>query len=655
LEQVLEGMLGDENRRILDLQLMSDVEWREVVVEWNQTAAQYPRDKCLHEIIEEQVERTPETVAAVYEGAQVTYEELNRRANQVGDYLRRTGVGPETVVAVGAERGLGFLISMLGVFKAGGTYLPLDLWLPATRLQHSLAESKARLVLTTRESAAVLEWVISSARCEVPIAAVEEIQECGEYHTENLPRRSYPNNLAYVIYTSGSTGSPKGAMVEQDGMMNHLFAKVRDLAFTGQDIIAQTASQAFDISVWQFLISLLAGGRVVIVSDEKAHDPVKLIKLLQDEQVTVAEAVPSLLPALLAELTKSGTSNSAAALRWMLVTGEAFPSELCRRWLNAVPDTQVMNAYGPTECADDVTHYNVAPRSEFYAANVALGRPVSNTRIYILDEMFNPVPLGAAGEICVGGIGVGRGYVVEPEKTAQSYLPDPFGGTGTRLYRTGDVGRYGKGGEIEYLGRIDQQVKIRGYRIELGEIEAALHEHPSIDQAVVVARGEEEGGKRLVAYLVAEEQLSRNDLKEYLKERLPDYMVPALMVQLEELPLTANGKIDRQALPKPEAGVEVQYAGPHTEVEEILCGIWAEVLRVEKVGIHDNFFDLGGNSLSAFRVISRIRRALDVEVPLLSLFETGTISEFAKRIEGSKQSIPHRRITRVDRNAFRAG
>ena len=337
------------------------------------------------------------------------------------------------------------------------------------------------------------------------------------------------------------------------------------------------------------------------------------------------------------------------------MTGEAFPTELCRRWVDAVPDAQVVNAYGPTECSDDVTHYKVESGCELNGANVGLGRPVSNIRIYILDEMHNPVPPGVVGEICVGGIGVGRGYVEEPGKTAQSYIPDVFCGTGARLYRTGDVGRLGRGGEIEYLGRIDQQVKVRGYRIELGEIEAALNEHPAIDQAVVVAIGQDEGERRLVAYLVAKEQLSRNDLKEYLKERLPDYMVPAVMMQLEELPLTANGKIDRKALPKPLAGVEVEYAGPQTEVEEILVGIWAEALGVERVGINDNFFDLGGNSLSAFRVISRVRRALDVEVPLLKLFETGTISEFAKQIEDGKKSVPHRRITRVDRNAFRAG
>ena len=336
----------------------------------------------------------------------------------------------------------------------------------------------------------------------MPISVVEEIQECGKYQAENLPSVSCPSNLAYVIYTSGSTGTPKGAMVEQEGMINHLFAKVRDLAFTHQDVIAQTASQAFDISVWQFLISLLVGGKVVIAGDEKAHDPVKLIELFQEEGVTVAEAVPSLLPALLVELTKGAASKRASAMRWMLVTGEAFPTELCRRWVDAVPDAQVVNAYGPTECSDDVTHYKVESGSELNGANVGLGRPVSNIRIYIVDEMHNPAPPGVVGEICVGGIGVGRGYVEEPGKTAQSYIPDAFCGTGARLYRTGDVGRLGRGGEIEYLGRIDQQVKVRGYRIELGEIEAALNEHNAVEQAVVVAREDQPGEKRLVAYVV---------------------------------------------------------------------------------------------------------------------------------------------------------
>src|SRR6185369_1370353 len=499
LEQVLEEMVADENTRIRGLRLMSDVEWQEVIAEWNKTSAEYPRDRSLHELIEDQVERTPDSVAAVYEEGRLTYEELNRRANQVGDYLRRAGVAPESVVAVAAPRSLGFLVSMLGVFKAGGTYLPLDLRLPATRLQHSLAESKTRLVLTTREFRAALES--ATASFEAPIISVEELWECGEYQTDNIPPTSCPGNLAYLIYTSGSTGTPKGAMVEQEGMINHLFAKVRDLAFTEQDIIAQTASQAFDISVWQFLISLLVGGKVVIVNDEKAHDPLRLIELFEEEEVTVAEAVPSLLPALLSELTRNATSKSAAALRWLLVTGEAFPSELCRQWLSALPGAQVINAYGPTECSDDVTHHKVASCAEAHAASVALGRPVSNMRIYILDEMFSPVPPGVAGEICVGGVGVGRGYVEAPEKTAPSYIPDPFVGAGLRLYRTGDVGRFGKGGEIEYLGRIDQQVKVRGYRVELGEIEAALNEHSAVEQAVVVAREDQPGEKRLVAYV----------------------------------------------------------------------------------------------------------------------------------------------------------
>ena len=654
LERVLEGMVGDETERVMDLPLMSEAEWQEVVVEWNQTAAEYPRDQRVHEIIEAQVERTPDAIAAVDEEGHVTYNELNHRANHVGHYLRRSGVAPESVVAVGANRGLGFLISMLGVFKSGGTYLPLNLGLPAKRLQHSLAESNARLVLTTRESAVLLDSATGFSEAQVPVVSVEDIQECAEYQIENLASDAHSNNLAYVIYTSGSTGLPKGAMVEHDGMLNHLFAKMRDLNFTARDVIAQTASQAFDISVWQFLISLLAGGRVVIVNDENAHDPVRLMKLVQEQRVTVAEVVPSLLPALLAERAVNDTKSSASALRWLLVTGEAFPSELCRRWLNSFPDIQVMNAYGPTECSDDVTHHSVASCAE-YTANVPLGRAVANTRIYVLDEMFKPVPIGVSGEICVGGVGVGRGYVADPEKSAKGYIPDPFSEAGSRLYRTGDVGRYNIGGVIEYLGRIDQQVKIRGYRIELGEVETALHEYPMIEQAAVVAVQREGAEKRLVAYVVVKEELNRSELREYLKEKLPDYMAPAVIMQLDELPLTANGKLDRKALPMPEVRTDVEYAAPQTEVEEILCGIWAEVLVVERVGIHDNFFDLGGSSLSAFRVISRIRRAMGIEAPLLSLFETGTISEFAKRIEGSRKQVPQRRITRVDRNAFRSG
>ena len=638
LKQVLEGMAANEQSRVIELPMMSEAALEEVIVGWNRTEADYPRGRCVHELFEQQVKQTPDAVAVVYDGDHITYDGLNRSSNRAARYLRTLGIGPESVVAIAANRGPGFLISMLAIFKAGGCYLPLDPALPTARLENSLIGSKARLVLTTRGSAADIEDKLWKSRCDVAIEVIEDLAQ-REQNDQNLPTHNDAKNLAYLIYTSGSTGIPKGAMIEQSGMINHLFAKVRDLDLTAQDVIAQTAPQSFDISVWQFLSLLLAGGRVVIVRDEEAQDPVGLIRVLQEQEVTIAEVVPSLLQAVLAELFETRATNSLARLRWMLVTGEAFPSELCRRWVDALPQIQVVNAYGPTECSDDVTHYYANGLSVLNTANVALGRPIANLQVYVLNETLSPCPPGLRGEIYVGGAGVGRGYLDDPPKTAQGFLPDPFSKSiGSRLYRTGDTGRYLEGGEIEYLGRADHQVKVRGHRIELGEIEAAINEQPFVDRAVVLAREDEPGDKRLVCYFVGKQDVSGSLIRESLKERLPGYMVPAAFVQLEQMPLTANGKIDRRALPRPEIYSTTEtYLSHHTATEEILCDIWSDILRVEKVGITDNFFELGGHSLLAMQLVSRVRNTLGVEIPLRSLFTNPTVAAVATEIEQLKR------------------
>jgi len=639
LERVLEEMASYEQIRVMDLTMMNEKERREVIVEWNQTTVDYPRGRCVHELFEQQVEQTPEAVAVSYEGEHITYDGLNRRSNQLSHCLRTLNVSPETVVAVAANRAPGFLISMLAIFKAGGSYLPLDPFLPPARLKNALIESKARLVLSTKESTIEVEDCIWKSGCGVPVEVIEDLVEW-EQNDQNLPPRTDTKSLAYLIYTSGSTGTPKGVMIEQEGMINHLFAKIRDLELTGQDIIAQTASQLFDISVWQFLSLLLVGGKVVIVKDEEAQDPVGLLRVLQEQSVSIAEVVPSLLQALLSELINTNPVNSLRALRWMLVTGEAFPTELCRRWSNACPEIRVMNAYGPTECSDDVTHYYASRTSAINTANVSLGKAIANLQMYILNGTLSPVPTGVRGEIYAGGVGVGRGYLDDPVKTAQGFVPNPFSNSaGGRLYRTGDVGRYLEGGEIEYLGRADHQVKIRGYRIELGEIEAAINEYASVDQAVVLAREDEPGDKRLVCYFVGKHEVSGSLMRNGLRERLPAYMVPAAFVQLEQMPLTANGKIDRRALPRPEIdSPNGSYASPRSAVEEILCDIWSEVLRVEKVGITDNFFELGGHSLFAMQLVSRVRNVLGVEISLRSLFTNSTVAGLATEVERLKRS-----------------
>ncbi|PYP82589.1 MAG: non-ribosomal peptide synthetase, partial [Blastocatellia bacterium AA13] len=639
LTQVLESIAADNQLRVMDLSLMSPRERHQVIVDWNQTTAEYSKDCCVHELFEQQVKLTPEAVAVSYEGKHITYDVLNRRSNQAGRCLWNLGIGPESVVAIVADRGPGFLISMLATLKAGASYLPLDPALPIARLVYSLTRSKACVVLSILESVAEIDDKLSKGDCAVPLYTVENLFEF-ERDDQNLSSRNNSQNLAYLIYTSGSTGMPKGAMVEQRGMINHLFAKITDLALTGQDVVAQTASQLFDISIWQFLSALLVGGRVVIVKDEEAQDPAPLIRVLQEHGVSIAEVVPSLLQALFADLVKNGSTNPLTALRWMLVTGEAFPSELCRRWLDAFPEIHVMNAYGPTECSDDVTHYYANSLSNLNTSNVALGKAIANLQMYILNDALSPAPLDVKGELYVGGVGVGRGYLDDPAKTAQAFVPNPFSSsTGSRLYRTGDIGRYHDDGDIEYLGRIDHQVKIRGYRIELGEIEAAINEHAVVDQAIVLAREDEPGDKRLVCYFVGKHEVSGKLIREDLQERLPAYMMPAAFVQLEEMPLTANGKIDRRALRMPEiSSTNESYVPPRSAVEEILCDIWSEVLRVEKVGITDNFFELGGHSLLAMQLVSRVRNTLGVEISLRSLFANPTVAAIAIEVEQLRRS-----------------
>jgi amino acid adenylation domain-containing protein len=444
-----------------------------------------------------------------------------------------------------------------------------------------------------------------------------------------------PRSLAYVIYTSGSTGAPKGAMVEHRGMLNHLLAKARGLSLTEADAVAQTAPLCFDISVWQMLSPLAAGGRVEVLPDSEAHDPAALLKAVEGRGVTVLELVPSMLRAVNERLEAEG-AGAPGRLRWLLATGEALPPAVCRAWLRATGGrVPVVNAYGPTECSDDVTHEFVRREEEAEGAQVPVGRPLQNTRLYVVNSTLEPAPVGVAGELLVGGDGVGRGYLGEAKLTAERFIPDPFSGeAGGRLYRTGDLVKYLADGRVEFLGRLDEQVKVRGHRIELGEIESALLRHESVREAVVVVREDAPGDRRLVAYLsgAGEAPPVVSELRSFLKETLPEYMVPAAFVVLDSLPLTANGKVDKKALPAPDAsGAELTegYVAPRNATEETLAGIWSQVLGVERVGAEDNFFELGGHSLLATQLMSRVLLEFGVQVGLRSFFEEPTVAGLA--------------------------
>jgi amino acid adenylation domain-containing protein len=592
-----------------------------------------PQDRLVHELFEEEARRSPDRTAIVAGDGSATYGELNVRANRLAHALRRQGVGPEVLVAVHAGRGVDFLASILGVFKAGGAYLPLDRASPPRRLAQVLAQSRSRLVLLGEglDLAPVLDALPTDLRPRVlPLLGLAEPSDAAT----DPPRLNAAASLAYVIYTSGSTGLPKGAMLEQQGMLNHLHTKIWDLGLGPDDVVAQNSAPCFDVSVWQFLSVLLVGGRTEVLSDEVNRDPVALLAETERRRITVLEIVPSQLRAMLDEVEARGNvGRELARLRWLVLNGEVLPPELCRAWLGRFPHAKLINAYGPTECSDDVTHQKILVPPEAGCLRVSIGRSLPNTRLYVLDPAVRPVSVGVAGELFVGGIGVGRGYFGDPARTAESFWPDPFSANpGARLYQTGDRVRYLDDGRLDFLGRVDHQIKLRGNRIEPGEIEVVLRSHPAVRDVVVVVRADATGQDRLVAYLVADPAPSGTELRGFVHERLQEYMVPAAFVTLDALPLLANGKIDRRSLPEPGpqafAASSVQ-AVPRTPVEEGLARIWVETLGVEGVGIHDSFFDLGGHSLLAMHLVARVREAFGIDLPLIRLFDNPTVAELA--------------------------
>ncbi|WP_219268589.1 non-ribosomal peptide synthetase [Pseudomonas sp. Xaverov 259] len=652
-ETTVQGMLGEFKRLLLalvqgfhgdmaDLPLIGEQERAFLVDGCNQSEHDYPLERSYVELFEVQVAQHPQRIAASCLDQQWTYDELNRRSNGLGYALIEAGVGLDQPVALLAERNLDLLGMIIGSFKAGAGYLPLDPGLPSQRLSRIIDLSRTPLLVCTEACREQAIELLDGTDCQLLVW--EEVPGRGE----NPGIYSAPDNLAYVIYTSGSTGLPKGVMVEQRGMLNNQLSKVPYLQLTETDVIAQTASQSFDISVWQFLAAPLFGARVDIVPNTIAHDPQGLLAHVQAQGITVLESVPSLIQGMLAQ-----ERMSLDGLRWMLPTGEAMPPELAHQWLLRYPQIGLVNAYGPAECSDDVAFFRVDLAST-RGTYLPIGTPTDNNRLYLLDGALELVPQGAVGELCVAGTGVGRGYVSDPLRTAQVFVPNPFGASGERLYRTGDLARRRSDGVLEYVGRIDHQVKIRGYRIELGEIEARLHEQPEVRDAAV---GVQEGvnGKHLVGYLVATdaalnpaERLDR--IKQRLRTELPEYMVPLHWLWLERLPLNANGKLDRKALPALEIGQlhSQDYLAPRNELETTLAAIWAEVLKVERVGVQDNFFELGGHSLLATQIASRVQKTLQRDVPLRAMFECSTVAELAEYIDGlAANEISEEKVDRL--------
>ncbi|MBD8529925.1 MULTISPECIES: non-ribosomal peptide synthetase [unclassified Massilia] len=600
-------------------------------------------------LFEAHARAAPDAIAAVCEGAAITYAELERRAGLLAGYLRRQGVGPEDLVALCLERSLDMLVGLLGVLKAGAAYVPLDPCSPRARIEHMLADSAAPLVLTQQRFTTTLDGV--AARLVVLDAGWDEIAAGQPAPCADVPGAG----LMYVIYTSGSTGQPKGAMNEQRAVLNRLRWMQSEYQLEPGRMVLQKTPYTFDVSVWELFWPLISGATLVFARPGGHQDPAYLAGLVDAAAIDTLHFVPSMLQVFLDQFGQGNQSDRAGrcpSLATIVCSGEELPAALRQRCLAALPQARLHNLYGPTEAAIDVTFWEC--RSEEGAARVPIGRPIAGIRMHVLDAALQPVPGGVAGEVYIGGTGVGRGYLARPALTAARFVPDPFSSApGARLYRTGDLGRWRADGALDYLGRNDHQVKLRGLRIELGEIEACLASHAAVREAVVVARPGADGDLRLVAYLVGAGALDVEALRGHLKAALPDYMVPAAFVQLDALPLSVNGKLDRKALPAPaqDAYGMQAYAAPQGETELLLAAMWQELLRVERIGRHDNFFELGGHSLLALQLMARVRQGLGREFALRQLFDHPTIQALAVALNTAGASDQGAIAVRADAGA----
>jgi amino acid adenylation domain-containing protein len=656
--------------KISEIQVMPAAEKERLLHDFNNTKKNLVRDKSCALLFEEEVVKRPGKIAAVYREHQITYNELNEEASRMAARLSRQGAAFNTIVYLYLKRSIKMLAAIIGIFKAGAAYLPIDIDYPGTRIRFILENSEAQTTVTDTDHVEILK------RLQAPLSPLKEII-CLDHEkkTGSMGRcdsfrqsqgESLPDSLAYVIYTSGTMGKPKGVMIHQLGMINHLYAKINDLSITVVDIIAQTASACFDISVWQFLAGIMRGGTVVIIDKEVLLDSLRFLGVLQQMGITILEFVPSLMMAFL-EAAAQGDENalkfkSLKHLRWMISTGEPLTPQLVNQWYRHYPHITLVNAYGPTEAADDITHYIVPSPPAETQTTVPIGKPLQNLHIYILDKYLSLCPIGVRGEICVAGVGVGKGYLNNPELTFEKFdhdswdLQDYHDGYHRSyrsyksyvLYKTGDIGYFREDGHIECLGRMDSQVKIRGNRVELEEIENQLESHEEIKKAVVTVsttfktgKPGEPANRYLCAYIVFHHEIPVSELKKYLEERLPHYMVPSYFIPLEKTPLTANGKIDRRALPEPvyendETGKE--YIAPTNEVEVKLAEIWSELLGIEKetISIDANFFELGGHSLKTPVMLSRIRKEFNVSVPLVEVFKTPNIRELSASLQRIK-------------------
>ena len=635
---LLQGIVENPSNALATLPLLSDAE-HEYFQTHVSAAVMYPRSLCLHQLFEAQVQRTPEAIAVSYNDETLSYDELNKRANILAHRLRALGVGPDVIVALCLDRSLEMVIGILGILKAGGAYLPVDPMYPKDRLTFMLEDAQVSVLVTQEKLTALFPATDSTQILLDGFASVDMVATGG--NQENPTCDGIPDNLAYVIYTSGSTGKPKGVLITHYNVVRLFEATDAWFHFGPADVWTLFHSFAFDFSVWELWGPLLRGGRLVIVPYLVSRSPEAFYALLKKEHVTVLNQTPSAFRQLIQAEEQSAADPEELALRLIIFGGEALELQSLRPWFDRHGDTrpQLVNMYGITETTVHVTYRPITKADLESQAGSVIGIPIPDLQIFILDPNGQRAPVGVVGEIYVGGAGVARGYLNRPELTSERFVPNTFvDHSGSRLYRSGDLARYLSDGDLEYLGRIDLQVKIRGYRIELGEIEAVLAQHLGVRETVVLAREDNPGDKKLVAYLVGSQDSPpiASDLRDHLRKVLPEYMIPSAFVVLPTLPHTLNGKIDRKLLPLPDQihrALERTFVIPQTPTEKTLSEVWSKVLGVEQIGVHDNFFDLGGHSILAAQLVSQLRKIFGVELPVHNVFRAPTVAEFATMLE----------------------
>ena len=638
-------MLTHVDESIRTIPLLTESEQQQLLA-WNDTAVDYPHDKTIIALFEEQVDKTPDAIAIVFEDQQLTYRKLNQKANQLAHYLLNLKsetdncslITDNCLVGICIERSLEMVIGLLGILKAGGAYVPLDPAYPVARLAFMLEDAQVPVLLT---QSSLKEKLPETQALVVCLDA--EAETLSQYRSENVVSGVGPENLAYVIYTSGSTGNPKGVLIAHQGLCNLAQAQIKLFQVQSNSRILQFASLSFDASIWEIVMGLASGAQLCLAKSDDLLPGPTLVQLLHQHAITHVTLPPTALAVL--------PIKDRLDLQYIIVAGESCSPDLAGQWSKG---RHFFNAYGPTEGTVCATVFENMTGS---SSTLPIGRPIANTQVYILDQNAQPLPVGVPGELHISGAGLARGYLNRPDLTAEKFITNPYrSDPNSRLYKTGDLARYLPDGNIEYLGRIDNQVKIRGFRIELGEIEAVLAQYPAIREVVTIVREDQPDNKRLVAYIVPKEEtaLTPDELRPFLKAKLPDYMVPKAFVILEAFPLTPNGKIDRHALPAPEQvfyPTEETSIMPQTDMERSIATVWQEVLHVDKVGIYDNFFDLGGHSLLIIQVQAKLQKAFAKQISVVELFEHPTIHALAQHftLKQTKQITQNRADNRRTR------